>query len=122
MYDAVQAEKRKLLMEQETQKIKELDEQYNNELREWKANLIPRKQVNFLLQCCFIFLGTLCNLDDFVLYVFGIKHMMHCSNLSMKYNYLLKQSTLDFMPVSRNWKKNSTARGRNRKNFMGRQH
>lgn len=58
MYDAVQAEKRKLLMEQETQKIKELDEQYNNELREWKANLIPRKQVNFLLQCCFIFLSV----------------------------------------------------------------
>ncbi|XP_025095724.1 LOW QUALITY PROTEIN: serine/threonine-protein kinase 10-like [Pomacea canaliculata] len=42
--EQLQAEKRKLLMEQETQKIKELDEQYNNELREWKANLIPRKQ------------------------------------------------------------------------------
>ena len=32
-------------MEHETQKIKELDEQYSNELREWKAMLVPRKQV-----------------------------------------------------------------------------
>jgi len=41
----IQAEKRKMLMEHETQKIKELEEQYSNELREWKAMLIPRKQV-----------------------------------------------------------------------------
>ena len=41
----LQGEKRKMLMEQETQKIKELDEQYANELREWKGNLVPRKQV-----------------------------------------------------------------------------
>ena len=34
-----------MLMEHETQKIKELDEQYSNELREWKAMLVPRKQV-----------------------------------------------------------------------------
>ena len=33
-------------MEQETQKIKELDEQYSNELREWKQKLVPRKQVS----------------------------------------------------------------------------
>ena len=33
-------------MEHETTKIKELDEQYSNELREWKAMLVPRKQVN----------------------------------------------------------------------------
>ena len=33
-------------MEQETQKIKELDEQYSNELREWKQQLVPRKQVS----------------------------------------------------------------------------
>ncbi|XP_076460311.1 uncharacterized protein LOC143293384 isoform X2 [Babylonia areolata] len=42
--EQLQAEKRKLLMEQETQKLKELDEQYNAELREWKNLLIPRKQ------------------------------------------------------------------------------
>ncbi|KAL8576294.1 hypothetical protein ACOMHN_006217 [Nucella lapillus] len=42
--EQLQAEKRKLLMEQETAKIKELDEQYATELREWKAMLIPRKQ------------------------------------------------------------------------------
>ena len=35
-----------MLMEHETTKIKELDEQYSNELREWKAMLVPRKQVN----------------------------------------------------------------------------
>ena len=33
-------------MEQESQKIKELDEQYANELREWKQQLVPRKQVS----------------------------------------------------------------------------
>ena len=37
-----------MLMEHETQKIKELDEQYSNELREWKAMLVPRKQVGEL--------------------------------------------------------------------------
>ncbi|XP_076437179.1 serine/threonine-protein kinase 10-like [Babylonia areolata] len=42
--EQLQAEKRKLLMEQETQKIKELDEQYAAELKEWKTMLIPRKQ------------------------------------------------------------------------------
>ena len=42
-------------MEEETQTIKELDEQYANEFREWKQQLIPRKNVsehtgsNFLL-------------------------------------------------------------------------
>ena len=34
-----------MLMEHETTKIKELDEQYANELREWKNQLTPRKQV-----------------------------------------------------------------------------
>lgn len=38
-------------MEQETQKIKELDEQYSNELREWKQQLVPRKQVSLTLNC-----------------------------------------------------------------------
>ncbi|OWF53186.1 serine/threonine-protein kinase 10-like isoform X2 [Mizuhopecten yessoensis] len=42
--EALQAEKRKMLMEHETQKIKELDDQYANELREWKNQLTPRKQ------------------------------------------------------------------------------
>lgn len=42
--EQLQGEKRKMLMEQETQKIKELDEQYSNELREWKNQLVPRKQ------------------------------------------------------------------------------
>ncbi|XP_052772331.1 serine/threonine-protein kinase 10-like isoform X2 [Mya arenaria] len=42
--EQLQAEKRKMLMEHETQKIKELEEQYSNELRDWKAMLIPRKQ------------------------------------------------------------------------------
>ena len=35
-----------MLMEHETTKIKELDEQYQAELREWKAQLRPRKQVH----------------------------------------------------------------------------
>nr|XP_034328483.1 STE20-like serine/threonine-protein kinase isoform X3 [Crassostrea gigas] len=44
--EQLQAEKRKMLMEQETQKIKELDDQYASELREWKQQLVPRKQPN----------------------------------------------------------------------------
>ncbi|XP_033757536.1 STE20-like serine/threonine-protein kinase isoform X2 [Pecten maximus] len=48
--EALQAEKRKMLMEHETQKIKELDDQYTNELREWKNQLTPRKQQNLLAQ------------------------------------------------------------------------
>ena len=40
-----QNEKRKMLMEHETSKLKDLDEEYATELREWKAQLKPRKQV-----------------------------------------------------------------------------
>lgn len=40
-----QAEKRKMLMEQETLKIKEVDDQFASEMNKWKAMLIPRKQV-----------------------------------------------------------------------------
>jgi STE20-like kinase len=42
--EQLQAEKRKMLTEHETQKIRELDGQYQGELREWKAQLRPRKQ------------------------------------------------------------------------------
>lgn len=40
-----QNEKRKMLMEHETSKLKQLEEQHSIELQEWKASLIPRKQV-----------------------------------------------------------------------------
>ena len=42
----MQNEKRKLLMEHETLKLKELDEEYAKDIREWKAHLKPRKQVS----------------------------------------------------------------------------
>lgn len=32
-------------MEHETSKLKQLEEQHSIELQEWKASLIPRKQV-----------------------------------------------------------------------------
>lgn len=44
--EQLQNEKRKMLMEHETLKLKELEEAYAKELREWKAQLKPRKQVN----------------------------------------------------------------------------
>lgn len=44
--EQLQNEKRKMLMEHETLKLKELEEAYGKELREWKAQLKPRKQVN----------------------------------------------------------------------------
>ncbi|BFY97880.1 hypothetical protein BsWGS_00920 [Bradybaena similaris] len=42
--EQLQAEKRKMLMEQETQKIKEIDDQFASDMNKWKAMLIPRKQ------------------------------------------------------------------------------
>ena len=41
----LQNEKRKMLMEHETSKLKELDESFSREFNEWKNNLKPRKQV-----------------------------------------------------------------------------
>lgn len=43
--EQLQNEKRKMLMEHETMKLKEQEETYTKELREWKALLKPRKQV-----------------------------------------------------------------------------
>lgn len=43
----MQNEKRKALLEHETQKLRECDESLQRELREWKAQLLPRKQVKF---------------------------------------------------------------------------
>lgn len=43
--EQLQNEKRKMLMEHETMKLKEREEAYSRELREWKAQLKPRKQV-----------------------------------------------------------------------------
>ena len=44
--EQLQNEKRKMLMEHETQKLRELDDTYGQELREWKGQLKPRKQVS----------------------------------------------------------------------------
>ena len=43
--EQLQNEKRKMLMEHETTKLKELDEAYALELKDWKNQLKPRKQV-----------------------------------------------------------------------------
>lgn len=43
--EQLQNEKRKMLMEHETMKLKEQEEAYTKELREWKTLLKPRKQV-----------------------------------------------------------------------------
>ncbi|XP_025416771.1 serine/threonine-protein kinase 10 isoform X3 [Sipha flava] len=42
--EQLQNEKRKMLMEHETTKLKEQEELYSRELREWKTHLKPRKQ------------------------------------------------------------------------------
>jgi hypothetical protein len=39
-----------MLMEHETSKLKELEESYARELKEWKADLKPRKQVSLYHQ------------------------------------------------------------------------
>ena len=53
--EQLQNEKRKMLMEHETQKLRELDEAYGQELRDWKAQLKPRKQVNWKKINIFLF-------------------------------------------------------------------
>lgn len=50
--EQLQNEKRKALLEHETAKLRECDEALQRELREWKSQLHPRKQVfsyNFML-------------------------------------------------------------------------
>lgn len=47
--EQLQNEKRKMLMEHETLKLKEQDEEYGKELKEWKGQLKPRKQVTSLI-------------------------------------------------------------------------
>lgn len=43
--EQLQNEKRKMLLEHETLKLKQRDEAASAELKEWKAGLKPRKQV-----------------------------------------------------------------------------
>lgn len=43
--EQMQNEKRKALLEHETVKLKQLDDEHANEFREWKTHLKPRKQV-----------------------------------------------------------------------------
>lgn len=38
-----------MLMEHETAKLKEQEEEYNRELKEWRSQLKPRKQVSAIL-------------------------------------------------------------------------
>jgi hypothetical protein len=42
-----------MLMEHETMKLKEQEEAYSRELKEWKGQLKPRKQVELLVTDCF---------------------------------------------------------------------
>ena len=43
--EQLQNEKRKQLMEHETTKLHQLEEEHAGEFKEWKSNLKPRKQV-----------------------------------------------------------------------------
>lgn len=45
-----QNEKCHLLVEHETQKLKELDEEHTQEIKEWREKLRPRKKVTFDIQ------------------------------------------------------------------------
>lgn len=47
--EQLQNEKRRMLLEHETLKVKQRDEAASTELKEWKARLKPRKQVIVLL-------------------------------------------------------------------------
>lgn len=43
--EQLQNEKRKMLLEHETMKLKQREEAFSRELKEWKAHLKPRKRV-----------------------------------------------------------------------------
>lgn len=45
-YIVFQNEKCHLLIEHETQKLKELDEEHSQEIKEWREKLRPRKKVS----------------------------------------------------------------------------
>jgi hypothetical protein len=51
----------KMLMEHETMKLKEQEEAYSRELKEWKGQLKPRKQVS--CTCCLEYFGILKGAD-----------------------------------------------------------
>jgi STE20-like kinase len=57
--EQLQNEKRKMLMEHETQKLRELDDAYGQELREWKAQLKQRKQVNYTYILIFKYVNSI---------------------------------------------------------------
>lgn len=44
--EQLQNEKRKMLLEHETLKMKQREEAFSQELKEWRAQLKPRKQVS----------------------------------------------------------------------------
>lgn len=54
--EQLQNEKKKMLLEHETLKLKQREEQFMTELKEWRAQLKPRKQVSvvFLVVMCFL--------------------------------------------------------------------
>ena len=73
--EQLQNEKRKMLMEHETLKLKELDECYAQELREWKAQLKPRKQV---IKISKFYVFSMSNWDTLKLHLYSV-----CSLLTL---------------------------------------
>lgn len=55
----MQNEKRKALLEHESAKLKDCDEALQREMREWKAMLMPRKQVYFSAYLFTLVLGII---------------------------------------------------------------
>lgn len=50
--EQLQNEKKKMLLEHETLKLKQREEQFMTELKEWRAQLKPRKQVSVYPHFC----------------------------------------------------------------------
>ena len=58
--EQLQNEKRKMLLEHETMKLKQREEAFSKELKEWKAQLQPRKRVS-LLKFSVPYVRIICN-------------------------------------------------------------
>lgn len=66
-------------MEHETTKLKEQDEEHTKEVKEWKSQLKPRKQVSpETVEACFLLRARFCIFDSFFFNVIYVKHDLNC--------------------------------------------
>lgn len=56
--EQLQNEKRKMLVDHESLKLKQREEAFSQELKEWKGQLKPRKQVRWISRAALVVINT----------------------------------------------------------------